>query len=126
MGWIELPPYFCAASKTGCDVAQQYMENPVGTLSDNKFLPWEIDSEDVCTLPKTAPAMADLCYIVKVYMDDYLGLAIPTTQEHLRHAANAVMNGIHDVFPADANDKERRTMARRISWASHLMETKRL
>jgi hypothetical protein len=33
-------------------------------------------------------------------MDDYIGLAIPTSQAQLRHAANAVMNGIHDVFPS--------------------------
>ena len=32
MGWIESPPYFCAASETGRDVAAQYVETPIGSL----------------------------------------------------------------------------------------------
>ena len=38
MGWIESPPYFCAASETGRDVAQQYAEAPVGSLENHKFI----------------------------------------------------------------------------------------
>ena len=37
MGWIKSPPYFCAASETARDVAQQYSETPVGTLPNHKF-----------------------------------------------------------------------------------------
>ena len=32
-------------------------------------------------------------------MDDFIGLAIPTSLPQLRHFSNAVMYGIHDVFP---------------------------
>lgn len=32
MGWVESPPYFCAASETARDVAAQYAEADVGTL----------------------------------------------------------------------------------------------
>ena len=39
MGWIESPPYFCAASETARDVAEQYVETPVGTTAKHKF-PW--------------------------------------------------------------------------------------
>ncbi len=39
-------------------------------------------------------------------MDDYISLAVPTLQEHLNHVANSVMQGVHDVFPADENDEE--------------------
>ena len=38
MGWVESPPYFCAASETGRDVAAQYAEMEVGTLPDHKFV----------------------------------------------------------------------------------------
>ena len=49
----------------------------------------------------------DLRYFVDVYVDDFIPMAIATSQEQLRHVANAVMQGIHDVFPAceiDEND----------------------
>ena len=32
-------------------------------------------------------------------MDDYIVLAIPKSQDQLHHIANAIMTGIHDVFP---------------------------
>ena len=32
MGWIESPPYFCAASETARDVAAQYIETAEGSL----------------------------------------------------------------------------------------------
>ena len=31
---------------------------------------------------------------------------VPTSKAHLRHVANAVMHGVHDVFPADEVDEE--------------------
>ena len=37
MGWIESPPYFCAASETGRDVAAQYVETPRGSMDRHKF-----------------------------------------------------------------------------------------
>jgi hypothetical protein len=106
MGWIESPPYFCAASETGRDVAMQYMETPMGSLKDNKFLTWMMDSEEVRMLPGRSAPGSSFRYVVEVYMDDYLGLAIPTSQAQLQHAANAIVHGIHDVFPANNNDDE--------------------
>ena len=38
-------------------------------------------------------------------MDDYIALAIPKCQDKLHHVTNAIMTGIHDVFPPDKNDK---------------------
>jgi hypothetical protein len=37
--------------------------------------------------------------MLEVYVDDFVKLVIPTSQEHLQHMANAIMKGIHDVFP---------------------------
>ena len=106
MGWIESPPYFCAASETARDIATEYMETPIGSLPNNKFLAWTTDSDDVRSLPAKATPTEGMSYVVEVYMDDYIGLAMPASQEHLCHAANAVMHGIHDVFPAHELDTE--------------------
>lgn len=106
MGWIESPPFFCAASETAQDVAADYMEMPIGSLPDSKFIEWAIDSTDYRALPICDGANAGLKYVVEVYMDDYIGLAIPALQPHLRHVANAIMHGIHDVFPSNPLDTE--------------------
>ena len=44
--------------------------------------------------------------MLEVYMDDYIVLAIPKIQDQLHHVANAIMTGIHDVFPPDKDDKQ--------------------
>ena len=104
MGWVESPPYFCAASETGRDVATQYMESKIGSLPDNKFLEYAMGDEAVEALPKEA-GVEEMRYFIDVYVDDFIPMAIATSQEQLRHAANAVLAGIHDVFPADNVDE---------------------
>ena len=37
-------------------------------------------------------------------MDDYIALAVLTTQDQLDHVANGVLTGIYDVFPKDNGD----------------------
>ena len=106
MGWIESPPYFCAASETGRDVATQYAETPIGTLRDNKFIDMAAQGADFDTLPAQSDEADPLRYLVEVYVDDFISLAMPRSQADLRHVANAVMNGIHDVFPADESDDD--------------------
>ena len=39
--------------------------------------------------------------MIEVYVDDFMSLVIPVSQEQLRHMAKAIMHGIHDVFPID-------------------------
>ena len=103
MGWIESPPYFCAASETARDIATQYAETKLGSLPNHKFLPLTQLHQDFQTLPNTT-ASKEIKYIMEVYMDDYITAAIATEQHHLNHLANATMYGIHDVFPPDIND----------------------
>ena len=100
MGWIESPPYFCAASETGRDVAGQYVEAPVGSLDNHKFIAHALQGLDYEAFSSTL-SQKELQYMIEVYVDDYISLAIPRTREDLRHVANAVMKGIHDVFPPD-------------------------
>ena len=65
-----------------------------------------------------------LPYMVEAYVDNYIALIIPTSQEQLRHVANGVMMGVHDVFPADAVDAEDPLSLKKITkfesmWALH-------
>lgn len=39
-------------------------------------------------------------------VDNYLGLAIPTSRHVLDHVGNGVMCGIHDVFPEGDTDED--------------------
>jgi hypothetical protein len=105
MGWVESPPYFCAASETARDVAVQYMETEVGALDEHKFLHHAMGSDEVKRLPRQSTDK-HFKYLVEVYVDDFIPMAIATSQEQLEHVANAVMHGIHDVFPADELDSE--------------------
>ena len=102
MGWIESPPYFCTASETARDVAEQYLQRPTTSLPQHKFLPKTQQHTDTHTLPLTSDTA--LKFVLEVYMDDFIGLAIPTSLAQLRHYSNAVMYGIHDIFPPDKHD----------------------
>ena len=105
MGWIESPGYFCAASETARDVAEQYVETPMGSLPTHKFLDLTQGSADYEALPKVS-SNSSLNYLVEVFVDDFINLAIPTSQQQLDHCANATMFGTHDVFPADERTDE--------------------
>jgi hypothetical protein len=37
MGWVESPPYFCAASERARDVVMEYTERKIGDLKPHKF-----------------------------------------------------------------------------------------
>ena len=101
MGWIESPPYFCAASETARDVASQYAELPMGTLPNHPFLRHTTTNREYKMLPETrSPMDPPMRYIMEVYVDDFIDIAIPACQQDLNHLASATMTGIHDVFPA--------------------------
>ena len=101
MGWIESPPYFCVASETARDVAQTYMETSVGSREQHKFLQQTQASTAYQALPDTSEeTQADqFRYLLDVYVDDFIGLVVPTTRQQLDHVANSVMCGVHDIFP---------------------------
>ena len=64
MGWIESPPFFCAATETGRDVAEDYVEAPVGSLPEHKFEKYTAGSTAYNELPPTATGT--LQYLVEV------------------------------------------------------------
>ena len=92
-----------------------------------------INSDEFRALPRDIAENFGFRYIVEDYMDNYLGLAIPASQEQLWHAANATVQGIHVVFPAnDVDDDdpislkkvrkgEGRGFCKRTFWGSPLM-----
>jgi len=51
MGWVESPPFFCAALETARDVAQDYCETKLGTLPPHKFTNYVIGNQDYEDLP---------------------------------------------------------------------------
>jgi hypothetical protein len=42
--------------------------------------------------------------MVEVYVDDFMSLVIPVSQEQLQHVVAAIRTGIHDVFPPVTNN----------------------
>ena len=103
MGWVESPPYFCAASETARDVAAHYVERPNWSFKGHKFTHYAMGNEEVKKLPKSG-GEDGFRYFIDVHMDDFLPLAFASTQDQLQHLAEIVMHGIHDVLPADDDD----------------------
>jgi hypothetical protein len=104
MGWVESPPYFCAATETARDVCTEYIEKEVGTLHRHKFDKYVGGDPEFKALPVSGISANEFLYTVGVYVDDFMSCVIPISQEQLRHVSTAVMTGIHDVFPTDADD----------------------
>lgn len=107
MGWIESPPYFCAASETARDVAEAYIEMPLGKGPKNSLIQYSQTSSEYNSLPACNEKDNDpFKYLIEVYVDDFMGLSIPTSRRTLDHVANGVMCGIHDVFPESTSVEE--------------------
>ncbi len=43
-------------------------------------------------------------YALEVYVDNFISIIIPMSQEKLVHVAMAIISGIHDVFSVDIVD----------------------
>ena len=135
MGWIESPPYFCTVLETGWYVSEQYIDTPVGSLEQHNFVKLTEVNSEFAELQKKDTPKEPFNYILEVYMYYYILLAIPKIQDQLHHMANAIMTGIHDIFPPDKHDKEyaislKKILKRkphgqllRMCWDLNLMET---
>jgi hypothetical protein len=104
MGSVESPPYFWAATETARDTALDYIKTGIGMRPCHKFEHYATGLKDYEVLPPATRGKPKLWYMLEVYVDDFISLVIPTSQEHLRHVANAILEGIHNVFPPDSND----------------------
>jgi hypothetical protein len=63
--------------------------------------------------------------MVEVYVDNFMSLAIPVSREQLRHVANAIMHGIHDIFPPDAVDSNDLISERKLKKGKGMYETRK-
>ncbi len=76
----------------------------MGSLPPHKFKKYAIGDNNYATLPGSNATTTGFLYMVEVYVDDFMRLVIPVSQEQLRHVATAVMTGIQNVSPADDLD----------------------
>ena len=106
MGWVESPPYFCAATETSRDISTEYIKTKVNSLHHHKFEHYAVGASAYTELPESGQDTQEFWYMVEVYVDDFMSLVIPVARKQLRHVANAIMHGIHDVFPPNNNDDE--------------------
>ncbi len=104
MGWVESPPYFGAATETSCDISTEYIETLVNSLPRHKFKKHVVEAPEYEALLEMGKESDEFMYMVEVYVDDLMSLVIPVTREQHRHFANAIMHGIHNLFPPDEDD----------------------
>jgi hypothetical protein len=90
--------------ETARDVAKEYIKMPINSLHDHKFVKYTVGNKEYEALPARATKNMGFLYMVEVYVDDFMSLVIPISQDQLRHVAMAIMMGIHDVFLLDANE----------------------
>jgi hypothetical protein len=70
----------------------------------HKFEKFVVGAPEYQALPEAGNSSVGFAYMVEVYVDDFMSLVIPVSREQLRRIANAIMYGIHDVFPPDKVD----------------------
>ncbi len=105
MDWVKSPPYFCAATKMARDVAKNHIKTSVNSLPQHKFKKYVVGDTKYKQPPEVYNVTDDLAYMVKVYVDNFMSIVIPVSQEQLQHVARAIMTGIiHDVFSPDSDD----------------------
>ena len=106
MGWIEDPPYLCTVSETGQDVAKQYVDIPAVPLAPHKFVKLTEANPEFLELPQIDISDDPFNYMLGVYVENYIALAIPRSRSQLHYVANILMTGIHDVFSPYKDEDE--------------------
>jgi hypothetical protein len=107
MGWVESPPYFCAATETSRDVAMDYTKTPINSLPPHKFVKYTTGDPEYEALPELQKGNNEYMYMLEVYVDNFMSLIIPVSLEQIRHVATVVMTSINDVFlPDDTNNDD--------------------
>ena len=71
MGWVDSPPFFYAASETARDIAQDYCEMKIGTLTPHKFTSYVIGNQAYEDLPERDKLVRIFHYLLEVYVDDF-------------------------------------------------------
>ncbi len=85
MGWVESPPYFCAATETSRNIAMQYCKTERGTLKKHKFDTLVSGNATFAELPEMYETQKHMKYLIEVYVDDFMALVIPTLIKKVTH-----------------------------------------
>jgi hypothetical protein len=72
MGWVESPPYFCAATETSRDISTEYIETEVNSLHCHNFEHYIIGASEYTNLPESGQDPQGFWYMVEVYVDDFM------------------------------------------------------
>jgi hypothetical protein len=126
MGWVESPPYFCTATETSQDLATKYAETKLNLLTPQKFEKFVLGALEYQALPEAGINPIRFAYMVKVYVDDFMSLVIPMSREQLGHVANAIMQGIHDVFLPDVEDSNNPISEKKLNKGEGRYETRKM
>jgi hypothetical protein len=63
--------------------------------------------------------------MVKVYVDNFMSIVIPVSQEQLRYVTNAILHGIHDVFLPEAEDSDDPILEKKSKNGKGMYETRK-
>ena len=98
MGWAESPAFFCAATETARDIAEDLANEPMGSLPRHAL-------EDHMLPPNKWPeaGLATTCQsylkVMEVYVDDFCTMVQTSDVNVLRQVSRSLLHAIHSVFP---------------------------
>jgi len=98
MGWTESPGFFCAASETARDVADDRCAEPVGSLPPHPLEDWMLPP-DKWASQERGSTPGGFVNMLEVYVDDFCAMAQSTNAAELRHVSRALLHSAHNVFP---------------------------
>ena len=99
MGWLELPPFFCAATgETDRDLAEDSAKQPRGSLAPH-LLEDLMLSLDKWPEEKLAAIFNKYLHVMEVYVDNFCTMVQTEDPHHLRHLSRSLLHAIHVVFP---------------------------
>jgi len=111
MGWRHSPPYFCAFTETGADLANQQLKanahlppHPLQGQTQTSPFPWSASYAPTAHLPIQHGLGQPPLATIDVYIDDYMALAqLPNASQVMR----TLLHSIEQVFQ-EAPDTARR------------------
>ena len=115
MGWTESPPYFCVATETVADLANQKLEQGLTLPSHRLELRAEAMSKEDDTDPTFHASVAPRDYAaepvtkVDVYLNDIIGIAQGASKARKR-VTRAILHSLDEVIrPLEDGDSKFRT-----------------
>ena len=76
----------------------------MGSLAPHKFVKLTKLNPEFVEMPQIDISDDLFNYMLEVYMENCIELSIPSRRAQVNHVSNAVMIGIHNLFPIDKDD----------------------